>query len=381
MEHTLKFGPWEGKLGIKGHGDYTTENMSGRSTTNTYETAQSKSSEITDEISVTIGEHNEPAGLYRYSLFVTADVYYVLQTDTEKTEVKKAYTSWCARPTTYWALDYEPELGGSFRKTAPGALLEIPEPLLSRLPTPTENDLTPVPPQRAGIPVANNPSGTYETSVTVTLTSETEGAAIHYTMNGDTPTASSTRYSEPIVITNSCALRAIAVYGGIENSMVMTENYGIDDEPLQTQWTMTLAGSGRIIKDDLSWADLVHLPYAADVYHNYDPVKLKAAGYAYIKIQGSFTGKETTDDGWIWFDIKKGHNNSQGTVWFYYHGYDILTRNIYYEMFIPPSTRPEILVPLDDFELDFTLIWGASGDGSDDWELGRRTLTFTAIRN
>jgi hypothetical protein len=39
-----------------------------------------------------------------------------------------------------------------------------------------------------------------------------------------------------------------------------------------------------------------------------------------------------------------------------------------------------ILIPLDDFDLNFQMIGDASGLDADDWELGKRTLTFTAAK-
>ena len=105
-----------------------------RSFSNTYETSSKIASEIKDEISVTIGNNNEPTGLYRYSLFSITDVYYVVTTDRAKTRIVEANVVFCARPTQYWKIDYDPEENGSFGKTASGALLQIPEIVLSQLP-------------------------------------------------------------------------------------------------------------------------------------------------------------------------------------------------------------------------------------------------------
>ncbi len=46
---------------------------------------------------------------------------------------------------------------------------------------------------------------------TVTLTPTLPGAAIHYTLDGSTPTASSPRYTEPLVFTESVTLKAVAI--------------------------------------------------------------------------------------------------------------------------------------------------------------------------
>jgi hypothetical protein len=361
--------------------DYTTEVMNGRSTANTYDTASSKSSEITDEISVTVGDHGEPIGLYRFSMFTTTDVYYVLITDKAQENVTKAYTALCARPTTYWALDYEPELGGSFRKTAPGDLLEIPDLVLSELPTPTDNDLTPIPAEKAATPVANNTTGSYETSVTVSLSTTTTSASIYYTTNGTTPTANSTLYSSPITIPVSCTLKAIAISPIMEPSPVMTETYTITEVPLQTSWTFTISGSNKIIKDDGEWwTDTLYLPAVANGYRNYEPEKLRDAGYAYIKIQGSFQAREIVD-GWLRLYIRKGHDHN-GPLWFEKTDYDLAAGvSGFQTLNIPASSSDEILIPLNNFDLNFMMTWGADGSGDDDWELGNRTLTFTAVKN
>ena len=53
---------------------------------------------------------------------------------------------------------------------------------------------------------------------TLTISTTTSGASIHYTMDGTTPTAESTLYSRAIILTHNCTVRAIAVKEGMENS-------------------------------------------------------------------------------------------------------------------------------------------------------------------
>ncbi|MCL2329001.1 MAG: hypothetical protein FWC39_10895 [Bacteroidetes bacterium] len=105
-----------------------------RSFSNTYETSRAKTSTVTKEESYVLGNNGEPAGMYRWSLFSTADVYFVVITDRAKTRIVETYTAFCARPTQYWEIDYEPERGSPFGKTASGALLEIPNVSLAQLP-------------------------------------------------------------------------------------------------------------------------------------------------------------------------------------------------------------------------------------------------------
>ena len=56
----------------------------------------------------------------------------------------------------------------------------------------------------------------------VTITCETGGAAIHYTTDGTTPTASSATYSSPFNITNTTTIKAIAVKADYDDSNVAT---------------------------------------------------------------------------------------------------------------------------------------------------------------
>lgn len=58
---------------------------------------------------------------------------------------------------------------------------------------------------------------------TVTMSCDTQGAAIHYTIDGTTPTAESTAYSEAIAITETTTFKAIAVADGMVDSNVVTE--------------------------------------------------------------------------------------------------------------------------------------------------------------
>ena len=65
----------------------------------------------------------------------------------------------------------------------------------------------------------------FETSASVTLTCATNGAAIYYTLDGSTPTTSSTLYSGPIVITNTTMVKALAIKSGYARSDVFTRTF------------------------------------------------------------------------------------------------------------------------------------------------------------
>ena len=59
-----------------------------------------------------------------------------------------------------------------------------------------------------------------EDKTSLTLATTTEGAVIHYTTNGATPTSGSATYSTALTLTDDSVIKALAVKDGIENSPV-----------------------------------------------------------------------------------------------------------------------------------------------------------------
>ncbi len=78
-------------------------------------------------------------------------------------------------------------------------------------------------------PTISLPSGTYSGEQTVTITSETSGATIYYTTDGNNPTTSSNYISNggSVTIDQTCTLKAMAVKSGMNNSDVATAEYVI----------------------------------------------------------------------------------------------------------------------------------------------------------
>lgn len=74
-------------------------------------------------------------------------------------------------------------------------------------------------------PGISPPGGTVSFPITITLTTDTSGATIYYTINGSTPTTSSILYSAPFDLTYSTTVKAFAVKSGMSDSAVATEIY------------------------------------------------------------------------------------------------------------------------------------------------------------
>lgn len=89
----------------------------------------------------------------------------------------------------------------------------------------------------AAAPTFSPVGGTYTEAQSVTITSTTEGADIYYTLDGSTPTTSSTEYTGPITISETATLKAIATKTGMNNSAVNSADYTI----LNAEDAMTVA--------------------------------------------------------------------------------------------------------------------------------------------
>ena len=89
-------------------------------------------------------------------------------------------------------------------------------------------------------------AGKYTGTQSVTLTSSTPGATIHYTLNGSAPTTTSAKYTGPISVSSSTTIKAIATASGSTNSTVASAAYAI------TQPVLALASSVSVPKANQS---------------------------------------------------------------------------------------------------------------------------------
>jgi hypothetical protein len=113
------------------------------------------------------------------------------------------------------------------------------------------NDLWEYQPLSAGAPQVATPAfspsaGAYSTPQPVTISDSTPNASIYYTINGTTPTTSSTVYSGPIVVSSSETLEAMAAAGGYSPSSVASADYTITPQSGQSTTVYTYKGNNYV---------------------------------------------------------------------------------------------------------------------------------------
>lgn len=83
--------------------------------------------------------------------------------------------------------------------------------------------------EKAAAPTAQPPAGAVASGATVSLTSSTPDAVIHYTTDGEEPTEDSPAYSAPIEITAETTIKAIAAAEGFIASDVLEARYTLTE--------------------------------------------------------------------------------------------------------------------------------------------------------
>lgn len=73
--------------------------------------------------------------------------------------------------------------------------------------------------------IASLPSGVVEDGTKVSLSTQTAGGTIYYTLDGSTPNAGGIRYTGPITITKNTVLKTVVLYSNYIASEVMTYKY------------------------------------------------------------------------------------------------------------------------------------------------------------
>jgi streptogramin lyase len=91
-------------------------------------------------------------------------------------------------------------------------------------------------------PTLSLAAGTYTSAQSVSISDAMAGVTIYYTINGTTPTTSSSVYSSPVAVSATETLEAIAVETGYSNSPVASAAYTISPFDLNGQVLGSLSG-------------------------------------------------------------------------------------------------------------------------------------------
>jgi Chitobiase/beta-hexosaminidase C-terminal domain len=154
-------------------------------------------------------------------------------------------------------------------------------------------------------PVFSVPAGTYTASQSVAVSDATSGATIYYTINGATPSTSSTKYTGPITVSSSETLEAIAVETGHTNSPVAAAAYTINSAAAATALpapTLSLAAGTYAAAQPLTIGDAVA---GASIYYTTNGTTPTASSTKYtgtITVSATETLKAIA--------IETGHTNS-----------------------------------------------------------------------
>ncbi|GEM_PF-2100410 len=104
-------------------------------------------------------------------------------------------------------------------------------------------------------PTFSPAAGTYSSAQNVAISTSTTGATIRYTLDGTTPTSTSTAYSAPIAVSSSKTIKAKAFKAGMTESAVASATYTISSslvnlianpgfESGTTSWLFYTGGTG-----------------------------------------------------------------------------------------------------------------------------------------
>jgi beta-glucanase (GH16 family) len=92
-------------------------------------------------------------------------------------------------------------------------------------------------------------------AVLVTLSDSTTGSTIYYTIDGTTPTTSSTQYIAPFLVASNLAVNAIATASGYANSATATQAFSASIPSGTLVWSdeFTNTGTGNALPSTTNW--------------------------------------------------------------------------------------------------------------------------------
>ncbi|HEV2136012.1 MAG TPA: chitobiase/beta-hexosaminidase C-terminal domain-containing protein [Terracidiphilus sp.] len=141
--------------------------------------------------------------------------------------------------------------------------------------------------QSAAAPVITPDGGTFASAQTVTISSATASASIYYTIDGSTPSTSSTPYTGPITVSANSTINAIATASGYAQSSVSTATFTFSNQTPPVSFSPAAGTYGSAQSVTLSDSDA-----NATIYYTTDGSAPSASSTKYagaISVQSSET--------------------------------------------------------------------------------------------
>lgn len=116
-------------------------------------------------------------------------------------------------------------------------------------------------------PVISPNGGEVESGTAISISCTTDGAAIYYTLDGTTPSASnSTKYTAPFALTANATVSAIAILDGFNDSEVATATFTIKEEEVveTVEWITSIINCDKESCSASSYSTL-YLDYAVEL--------------------------------------------------------------------------------------------------------------------
>jgi hypothetical protein len=141
-------------------------------------------------------------------------------------------------------------------------------------------------------PTFSPPAGTYATAQTVSITTSTSGASIRYTIDGSTPTATSTLYTGAISVPTTRTINAIGILAGRPNSAVGSASYTIGTASCTTQPDIPNFGPNVRIFDPSMSAAAIQTQLDIDFNNQKDTLTAQMANrrVAHLFKPGTYSG-------------------------------------------------------------------------------------------
>ncbi|MCQ2309958.1 MAG: chitobiase/beta-hexosaminidase C-terminal domain-containing protein [Bacteroidales bacterium] len=92
-------------------------------------------------------------------------------------------------------------------------------------------------------PTFTMPAGIYDNDISVGMACATDGASIYYTIDGSTPSSSSTKFTSNITISETTTLKAVSCKDGYNNSGIVEATYIIEKQAGQVETPKIKPGS------------------------------------------------------------------------------------------------------------------------------------------